>query len=948
MPALLGGIGAYLSQVLTVGTVVKGVIGLAASYALGTLAVALAPKPKITGDTSERAIMTRSAVARRRLVYGARLLTSGPLVYAEATGTYREYMHLIIALAGHELATPPMVYYFDDTPIGSWLLDGSGTVTSERFAGIALLQFFSGSTTQTVCTALRNASAGKWSDAHRLQGIAYLYVRLLRDDRKYQYGVPAITAVLTGKHCYDVRDTTTHATENPALILYDALLFLGWDSTELDSATFTAAANICEERVSVEDYSVVVTPDATNNSFVMPSDSDRIGTGDGVWVSSTGSLPAPLASSTMYYVSRWYNRAGLHPTYADAVANTNRIDLTTAGSGAVSFVHKDQTRYACNGSWEFPQTQEEVQELLDGILSSMVGTLVNREGKWYCYAGAYTAPTLTIDESWLRGPLKLTPTLSRSSLYNAVRGTFSEANRRWQQTDYPMVASATYETEDGEFIARDYPLPATTNAIMAQRIARVVLERARRQEQVVLQCNLKAMQVATWDTVQLSIASLSISGAVYRVTGWSMAAGDGGLVGVDLTLQKEDSTVYSWTASDATLPDPPGDLVLPDPDVPSPGSPMLSESLYETTGSVGVRSRATFTWTAAISGESQSVAYELAYKLTAASTYTTLPMVRDTRLVVDDLAPAAYDVRLRTVAGTGAVSEWVTSTVQIIGLSAPPATPTNFSVVPIGGHAQLSWDAHPDLDVRIGGRIYARHSPATSAATWNESSDLTRDGYPGRDSYATAPLKEGTYFVKAVDSSGIASSSAASFVVKFADLNTFTTVDTITEDPSFSGTFSNTGKDATGVKLSGATLWDSISGNIDDWTLLDSIGGVSPSGTYTFANRLDLGAVETVRLYGHLKVAAFDTADAIDLRTDSIDEWSDFDGLTVDDSSALLMVRATDDDPNGGSPTWGSWGHLQVNDVTARGFEFRVDLYSDNPTHNVLVTQARVTAKQFA
>lgn len=933
---------------LTVAKIATFALQLTASVALGQLAQALAPKSKRQLDLSSRAVMLRSAIEPRRQVYGARVLVSGPMVYAQATGNYKEYLHLVIALAGHELATDPIAYYFNDYIITARQLDGSGNVIEDRFAGIARLEFMHGEAAQTANATLVGASGGLWTDAHRLRGVAYLYARLLRDDRKYQTGVPQIRALVVGKHCYDLRSATTHATENPALILYDYLTTMcNVDASEIDSASFQAAANLCEERVAVEAYETAATPYPAYDYFLLADAGNRISTGDKVWVASTGSVPGGLAASTDYYASRYWRLCKLHPTYADAVANTNAIDITSAGSGAITLIHKDQVRYACNGVFHAEQDRVEI---VDQILSSMLGTLVVAGGKMFLYGAAWTSPTLTIDESWLRSDaLQITPTLTRSSLYNAVRGTYGDANLLFEQTDYPIVADASYQTQDGgEQIVRDYNLACTSNAITAQRLARIVLERSRRQEQISLPLNLKGLQLACWDTVQLSLSSLAIAGDTYRVTRWSLAFDSNGALGVNVDLQAEDSTVYSWASSDPSVVNPPPEPVLPDRDVPAPGSPNVTEELYETIGSAGVRARAIFTWEAAASGISQSSAYELQYRLSGASTWTTLPAVRDTRAVVDDLAPGGYDLRLRTVAGGGTASEWVLGSASIMGLSAPPSAPSGFSVVPIGGLAQLSWEAHPDLDVRIGGRIYARHSPLTSGASWNEASDLTIAGYPGRDSYATAPLKEGTYFLKAVDSSGTHSTTAASFVVKFADLSSFVTVDSITEDPAFAGTFNALAQETTGIFIAGETAWDDISGNIDDWTLLDSQGGVRATGTYTFASRMDLGSVDTVRLYGHLKVAGFDTGDTIDLRSTSIDDWNDFDGLTIDDSSALLMFRATDDDPNSGSPTWGTWGLLTVNDVTARGFEFRINLYSDNPTHNVLVSQARVVAKQFS
>lgn len=57
-------------------------------------------------------------------------------------------------------------------------------------------------------------------------------------------------------------------------------------------------------------------------------------TGQAVTVTTTTTLPAPLAINTYYYVrATAANTVTLHPTATDAVNNTNRIDITTAGTG---------------------------------------------------------------------------------------------------------------------------------------------------------------------------------------------------------------------------------------------------------------------------------------------------------------------------------------------------------------------------------------------------------------------------------------------------------------------------------------------------------------------------------------------------------------------------------------------------------------------------------------
>lgn len=57
-------------------------------------------------------------------------------------------------------------------------------------------------------------------------------------------------------------------------------------------------------------------------------------TGDTIYVNSAGSLPGGLALSTVYYVREVSaTTITLHPTLADASGNTNKVDITSGGSG---------------------------------------------------------------------------------------------------------------------------------------------------------------------------------------------------------------------------------------------------------------------------------------------------------------------------------------------------------------------------------------------------------------------------------------------------------------------------------------------------------------------------------------------------------------------------------------------------------------------------------------
>jgi len=232
--------------------VVKFVAVTAASMAASKL---LAPKTPGFSDSSlaDRTQMVRSPIAARQIVYGETKV-SGVIVYISTTGTKNEFLHLVIALAGHEVEEIGDVYFNDELA-----LTGAGSAASGRFTGYAEIYKKLGADTQTAQTDLITATAGltngKWTSAHRLRGIAYIYVQLKWSDQIWAGGIPNVSAMVKGKKVYDPRTTTTVYSANAALCLRDYLTDstygLGLTTSEIDDTAFTAAANICDEQVQV-------------------------------------------------------------------------------------------------------------------------------------------------------------------------------------------------------------------------------------------------------------------------------------------------------------------------------------------------------------------------------------------------------------------------------------------------------------------------------------------------------------------------------------------------------------------------------------------------------------------------------------------------------------------------------------------------------------------------
>ena len=222
----------------------------------------LAPKaPSYTdASLSQRSQMVRSPIAARNVIYG-RCRASGTVVYMSTTGSKNEYLNIVIALAGHEIEEIEKVYFNDD------LVGLSGNAATGFYSGVANVYKHLGSTTQAADSFLvaetSSLTDGKWTTAHTLYGIAYLYVRLTWDTEKFPSGIPNISAVIKGKKVLDTRTSTTAYSANPALCLRDYLtdsaVGMGMDATEIDVTAINAAANICDEDVEVKPITVPAT-----------------------------------------------------------------------------------------------------------------------------------------------------------------------------------------------------------------------------------------------------------------------------------------------------------------------------------------------------------------------------------------------------------------------------------------------------------------------------------------------------------------------------------------------------------------------------------------------------------------------------------------------------------------------------------------------------------------
>lgn len=632
----------------------------------------------------------------------------------------------------------------------------------------------------------------------------------------------------------------------------------------------------------------------------------------------------------------------INETLLTAAANVCDESVTLAGGGS-------EARYTCNGTF---LSSEAPKDVLGKLKVAMAGHIIRVGGQWHLYAGAWRMPAVTLTNDDLRGPVRVTPRISRRDLFNGVKGVYVSPGNAWQPADFPAVTNATYLDEDqGEASWLDMDLQFTDSAATAQRLAKIQLEAVRQQISVTLPCKLSALRVQPPDVVNLTLADFGWSAKAFEVTGCKLVVdtGDDGApyIGVDLILRETASTIYDWNSGEETTVDPAPDTNLPNPfAIAPPGAPTVTEALYSTTGSAGVKARALVSLDTTIDAE--AVEWVVEYREQGSNTWLARPRVRGFPDTLEDLAPAVYEFRARAFNRLGIGSLYSPTTVQqIVGLSAPPADATGFSLIKSAGFGLAQWTRTADLDVQINGKAVVRHSPLTSGATWQNG--IIVEEFPGGDVSGLVPLMTGTYMLKFQDSSGNWSVNAASYVATEGMVTGFTTVGTLTEHPAFSGAKTNVAfdSDLDGIKLDGVTLIDSMVTDIDDWPFIDALGGISSTGSYAFASTLDLSTVETRRYEADIAALSFDTGDTIDNRLDDIDDWDSIDGSVVNSCDVTLYGRFTDDDPSG-SPTWGPWTPFFVADFTARAAQFKLDFISGNAQHNIVVTELAVAAKEPA
>ena len=582
------------------------------------------------------------------------------------------------------------------------------------------------------------------------------------------------------------------------------------------------------------------------------------------------------------------------------------------------------------------------------ILSSMRGIMPYSQGKYGLVIEDQGSATFAFDESHIIGGISIRSE-SKKTKFNRVVATFPDPLSNWQlnQIEYPIAGSAeeaAYLLEDGGIeLVRNMDLQCTTNIYSAQDIAEIGLKRSRSALTVTFNATSEALNCSVAEIVSVTHSTGGFNAKPFRVQ--KLTLNSDGTVAVSL-VEHQDS-IYPWSVK--TEADNVPDTNLPDPFlVASPLPTGISEELYITVNSKGTQSRAIFSWAAP--NDAFVVNYEAEYKANGASIYTFITTTSALKANVDDIPPGQYDFRARSINSLGAKSEWsYLNNKTISGLTAVPGDVNNFSIRALDGQCHLTWSRITDLDVINGGYVRIRHSRLTANATWEDGQDIG-EAIAGSQTFAVLPLLSGTYMAKAVDEGGRFSTNGKYAVTTVPNILDFNAVVTATENPSFGGTRTDMIVVNNILKLDGAPRY--ILAENSDFLIAENgdrlareigdIGVIESSGSYYFANSVDLGETYTSRLTANLSSSVTVASDLIDYRTALVDTWNNFDGASSDAITAVLELRTTNNNP-ASNPTWTDWAPFLVGDYHARAYEFRVIVTNTDSDYNIAITALSVT-----
>jgi len=582
-------------------------------------------------------------------------------------------------------------------------------------------------------------------------------------------------------------------------------------------------------------------------------------------------------------------------------------------------------------------TSNKIIDNVRNLLVGMRGLITYQQGKFRLVVESTGSSVLTLNSDNIIGGISV-QSEKKNTKFNRMQVNFINPEKNYQSdlivydTDH-----ATYLAEDDNFLQEGaLDVPTLTSPYQAREMGRIVLLRSRNSLQVSLTANYEALSLSVGDIVSLTDAITGFSAKSFRVAGLGINAD----YTVSLSLTEHQNSWYTYQTQTQVADEP--DTSFPNPfTVQPPSSITLDDELIQyNDGTVIVAMNITI----GASPDQFVREYQVEYKRTDDSNF--IVHSRGTvdlfHRVLNVISGDNYTVRVKAINSLGVESTSVTATRDIVGEIEPPSDVQDFAINIVGSDAHLSWESIPDADLNY---YVINFTTETVNPEWQNSFTLvSRVSRPATS--ITVPARTGSYLIKAVDKLGNFSSNEAIITTNITSIGDFQNAGIATEHPNFTGVKNNTvAVDNTLILDTIEQFDDNVTDNFDDITSRNFDGGtindnVVSSGTYEFANLIDLGSIQTARLTGNITQTATDR----DRLFDNIlglfdDQASNFDGDDSANASSHLEIAVSDD-----NVTYTSFRNFNVGDYSGRYFKFRLFMESLNNSATPIVSQLSVTA----
>ena len=340
-----------------------------------------------------------------------------------------------------------------------------------------------------------------------------------------------------------------------------------------------------------------------------------------------------------------------------------------------------------------------------------------------------------------------------------------------------------------------------------------------------------------------------------------------------------------------------------------------------------------------VSGVTQ---YQVQYRFENSNWVTEIVFRPDIEIM--NTQAGTYDIKVFSFNAAGQLSSSPSSAQHIAtGKKAVPNDVQNLTIEPVNDKlVRLRWDKSIDADVLHGGRVYIRHSNKTDGTgTFADSVDLVQAA-AGNTTEVVVPALEGEYILKFRDDGERFSLGETSVILDLPDM--IDSQEIITEldnDDDFPGTKVRT----------------STSNNVLSLTNPAATNGLT--GTYDFQNIIDLGGVFSLNLKRILQTIGVQIGVNIETQIPDLPPelggpagggWDNyatngnFNGTAIEDVNAQMVVRTTKNAPAGSSYAnsdfSGGFNTFANGTFKGRGFQFRLNLTSENTGHNINVSKA--------